>query len=44
VDGLFILHPPYTSDLAFSDFLLVAALKNAIRGKMFGNYDKVMEK
>ena len=38
------LHPPYSPDLAPSDFHLHATLKNAIRGNRFGNNDDVLKK
>jgi hypothetical protein len=36
-------HPPYSSDLAPSDFHLFGALKDVIRGKRFGSNDEVIE-
>jgi histone-lysine N-methyltransferase SETMAR len=38
-----LLHPPYSPDLAPSDFHLFRALKDAIHGKRFGSDDKVTE-
>jgi hypothetical protein len=35
--------PPYSPDLAPSDFHLFGALKDAIRGKRFGSDDEVIE-
>jgi histone-lysine N-methyltransferase SETMAR len=37
-------HPPYTPDLDPSGFHLIGALKDAIRGKIFGSDDKVMKR
>jgi hypothetical protein len=39
-----LLHPPYSPDLAPSDFYLYAALKDAIRENRFGNDDNVLKK
>jgi histone-lysine N-methyltransferase SETMAR len=36
-------HPPYSPDLVPSDFRLFETIKDAIRGKMFGSDDKVIE-
>jgi hypothetical protein len=36
-------HPPHSPDLPSSGFHLFGALKNAIRGRGFGNDDKVIE-
>jgi histone-lysine N-methyltransferase SETMAR len=36
-------HPPYSPDLAPSDFYLFGALKDAICGKRFGSDDEVAE-
>jgi hypothetical protein len=39
-----LLHPPpYTSDLALSDFHLFGALKDAICWKIFGSDDNITE-
>jgi hypothetical protein len=35
--------PPYSTYTASSDFHLFGALRIAIRGKGFGNYDEVVE-
>jgi hypothetical protein len=37
-------HPPYSPDHAPSDFRLFETIKDAIRGKMCGSDDKVIEK
>jgi hypothetical protein len=36
-------HPPYSPDLAPSDFHIFGALKDAIHGKRFGGNDEVIE-
>jgi hypothetical protein len=36
-------HPPYSPDLAPSDFHLFGSLKDAISGKRFGGDDEVIE-
>ncbi|XP_021930927.1 histone-lysine N-methyltransferase SETMAR-like [Zootermopsis nevadensis] len=36
-------HPPYSSDLAPSDYHVVGPLKDALRGRRFGNDDEVEE-
>jgi histone-lysine N-methyltransferase SETMAR len=36
-------HPPYSPDLAPSDFHLFGSLKDVIRGKRFGSNDEVIE-
>jgi histone-lysine N-methyltransferase SETMAR len=36
-------HPPYSPDLAPSDFHLLGALNDAIRGKRFGSDDEITE-
>jgi histone-lysine N-methyltransferase SETMAR len=40
---ILLLHPPYTTDLAPSGFHPFGALKDAIRGKIFGSDDEVMK-
>jgi len=37
-------HPPYTPDLALSDFHFFGGLKVAIRGKMFGSDEEVIKR
>jgi hypothetical protein len=36
-------HPPYSQDLAASDFHLCGALINAIQGKRFGSDEEIVK-
>jgi len=37
-----VLHPPYSPDLALSDFYLFSLMKDRLRGQHFPSYDTVV--